>query len=486
MATTVIENLVTRFTFDFDRKKLLEFDTSFKGIIKGVRNFVAAIKAAEAGIFAFTAKIAGSNDELYKLSQRLGIDVETMQELGYVAELNGGSIGSMNSALENLSRITSQAARGIGDGVEVFGMLGLSATDASGNIKQADELMLEIADSVSRLGTQAERLEFSQRLGIGPDLLLALQQGSDAIRQQRDEIRSLGIAVDEDAGQAAANFNDAMLRTKTILKSIISTVGTRLMKIFTPMIEAFNNWFKVNKKLIQQRITSFLKGVVMTAKVTTTILIRLGRTVDGVARIMGGWQNTLAVVGAALLALNAKALAIPVLITAAAIALFLLIEDVVKFAEGGDSAIGNLLKGHENLEAALRTVLHMLKMVGKGWGLIFTQGKVALEGFVMFVRDKVAEVKKYLFSIPGMETTLKVLTSDITGVQKPVSQIPGVMQAAEQFRATNTATRTTTTGDININISGAGNPQEVARQVKTELQTIFQGAKENFRSQVTN
>ncbi|GAH94243.1 unnamed protein product, partial [marine sediment metagenome] len=83
--------------------------------------------------------------------------------------------------------------------VEVFGLLGISATDATGKIKNADDLLLDVADSISVLGTQAEKLEFANKLGIGPDLLLSLQQGSKAIEEQRKEARELGFVIDKNA-----------------------------------------------------------------------------------------------------------------------------------------------------------------------------------------------------------------------------------------------------------------------------------------------
>ncbi len=239
MAATIIESLITQLGFEFDDDDIKAFNDGVENAAKGLLAVTAAAGVAAVAIFGFTKSVAGANDETGKLSERIGVDLDAMQELGFVAELNGGSIDSMNSSLENVSKIASEAARGVGAGVEVFGLLGLSATDAEGKVKKADTMLLEISDSVSALGTQAEKLELTQKLGIGGDLLLAIQDGSDAMMRQREEARKLGFAIDKDAAGAAANFNDEMLRMQKIIQGVASSIGTKLMKVITTITKVF-------------------------------------------------------------------------------------------------------------------------------------------------------------------------------------------------------------------------------------------------------
>ena len=103
MADTVIENLITKLSFEFDEDKLEEFQDGVEKAAKGLVAVVAAATAAATAIFAFTKSMADSNDELGKFAQRVGIDVQALQELGFVAELNGGSIDSMNNSLAAVS-----------------------------------------------------------------------------------------------------------------------------------------------------------------------------------------------------------------------------------------------------------------------------------------------------------------------------------------------------------------------------------------------
>ncbi len=420
MADQVIENLITKLSFDFDDKQLAKFDDLVKSGVKSLVAIVAGATAAAGAIFAFTKTIAESNDQLNRLSQTLGVDIESLQELGFVAELNKGSIESMNSSLGNLSKITSEAARGIGAGVEVFGMLGLSATDSAGQIKAADEMMLEIADSIAKLGTQAERLEFAEKLGINRDLLLTLQQGSDAILQQRKEARELGFVFDRNAAQSAEAFADELLRVNKVIQGVATAIGTDLMKEITPMMKSFVSWFKINKALIQQNLMSFLEGTIRAIRGVFGVVTRVVGVVLSLVDAMGGWENSIIAVTGLLIAMNASALLMPVLAIAAGAAILLLLEDIIKFAEGGDSAVGDLAKRFPEFDALLRTTLDLVKMVRDGWILIFTEGDAALEGMILMAQDFGNAIKEYVMLPINKVSSLIEKIPNISEINIPI------------------------------------------------------------------
>lgn len=502
MADTVIENLIAKLSFDYDEEQLEKFDTSIKGIVKSLVGVVAAATAAATGIVLFTKKIAESNDELGKFSQRTGISIEALQELGFVAELNGGSIDSMNSSLENLARIASEASRGVGAGVEVFGLLGISVTKSNGQMKEADELFNDVSDSISKLDSQAQRLELSQKLGIGSDLLLSLQKGSEEIKRQRQEARELGFVIDKDAAKAAADFNDESLKLMKVIQGISSAIGTSLMKEITPMITSFIEWFKVNKMLIQQNIRLFLDKVITGIRFTFNILKRVTNVVIGLVNAMGGWKNAIIAVTGLLLTMNASALLMPVLALAAAAGIILILEDLMKFAEGGESAIGNLAEKFPILDSVLRTTLDLLGMIRDGWIAIFKDGELFLSDLIDTFKEFDDFVTRKFFGtlnkliallnkIPTIDLINKIFDINI-GKAAQIDQAFGrsIEQAATDRASTSQAFAGTTNNNQNnsriqnvFNIDG-GNPDEVRRVVNDVLDEQYSGAQTNLESQV--
>ena len=512
----IIETLTTELGFDIDDETLEAFDKAVDAAVVGLTAMVAAAGVAGAAIFAFTSKIAQSNDEIAKLAKRTGIDVEALQELGFVAELNGGSFDSMSSSLENLNRIASETARGQGAGVEAFGLLGLSVTDTNGRLKDADDLMLDVADALNQLSTQAEKAELAQKLGIGPDILLSLTQGSAAIRKQREEAKQLGLVIDRDAAAAAEKFVDSMLRVTSIIKGVSSAIGTRLIKQLTPMVDTFVEWFKVNKLLIQQNLSQFLDVAIRSIQVIFSVLARVVGVVNALVKAIGGWKVAIGVATTAMLILNASALLMPALILAAGAAIFLLIEDIVKFAEGGDSAIGNLAKKFPQLAVEVNSLLTILKLIRDGWEAIFEDGPEAID----FTIEKIKELGKAItdffanpldrvfklidekFPTLGDSEILHNVTDLVTGepgiferalkfiTEKPQALQNITKQTTEQpqipIRADNGVSTTNNNNKetvVTININGGDIP-DVKRVVKETLNEEYRNASVNLKSPV--
>jgi len=503
MADTVIENLIAKLTFDFDEDQLAAFDEGIEKASKGMLAVIAAAGAAAVAIFAFTKEIAKTNDELGKTAERIGVDVVALQELGYVAELNGSSIDSMSSSLGNLGKIASEASRGMGAGVEAFGILGISVTDAQGRLKNTDDLLLDVSDSIARLGSQAEKIEFASKLGISDDLLLTIQNGSDAIRRQREEAKALGFAIDQQAAKAAADYNDEMLKIEKVVSGVASAIGTRLMKQSVPMMKMFVEWFKINKALIQQNLSMFLDRAITVIRGVFNIVMRVVGVITSLVNLMGGWKNAIIAVTAVLIALNATALLMPVLITAAAIAIFLLLEDLVKFAEGGDSAIGKLAERFPVLDTALRATLKLISMIRDGWVMLATQSGEALEGLIFMLQDVGKAVIDFLLApinkaidlvnkIPGVDIGTNVERQQTGGIagsliasaaktaQERVTSPGGLFGQGGQVN--NTSAKTVNNNNT-INVNG-GDTEQVKQAVKEAISEEYSGAETNLSTQV--
>jgi len=478
----VIDKLVATLSFDFDDKALKQFDKGMQDAGKALAIVAAGAATAGAAIFAFTSKIAEQNDEIGKMAQRIGLAAQTINELGFVAQLNGGSINGMNTSLENLSRTASEAARGMGAGVEAFGLLGVSATNANGQIKKTDELMLDVADSISQLSSQSQKLELLNKLGIDSSLLLTLEQGRAAILAQRKEVQELGFILDKDATESAAKFNDEMLRIGTVVKGISSAIGTKLMKQITPMIKAFIEWFKVNKEIIKQNLNSFFETLTKTVTAVFNIGRRVVNVINTMAQAFGGWANAIGVVSAALLAMNIRILLIPALILAAGAAIFLLIEDLVAFANGADSQLGALAKKSELFRIALESVVEVMAMVGEGWNLIFNQGEEALDGLMFLLRDVGTTIFNFLIS--PLNKAIGLLNNlpgiDIGTIEQ--AQTTGALNAFSGGAVGNVS-NTTSNKNVVVNVNG-GDLTAVKQAVSEALGTELESTEQNLSTQV--
>ncbi len=458
----IIEELVALLGFEFDDADLQSFNKGVATAAKGVAVVTTAAIAGATAIFAFTKSIAETNDELGKVAQTLGLATSDLQGWIQAAELGGSTQNELVSSMENLSRRTSEAARGLGQGVEVFGLLGISATDANGNIKESSILLEEVADRVSQLGTQAEKLELLEKLGISSGLLLTLEQGSAALRKQREEAELLGFALSETATKDAALFNDELLRVTKIAGGVANAIGQGIMPEITVMLTAFKDWFIVNKDIIRQNISAFLNTFVNTIKIVFNILSRVVKVFDSLIQVVGGWKVALVAASVALFAFNAGVLLMPILIAALATAIFLLLEDIVTFFQGGQSALGDFLADFPLLEQAIRDV-------GKALG-----GIVNPFTFLETVDDllqKITNKINFLLKTLGVGGTS--LFGAITGGAGNITGLPTV-PARPDFAANNRVPTSSNSFKVDIAVNGAGgNAKEIAVNVRKEFSDFF-------------
>jgi len=473
----VIDSLVAALSFEFDDKALKEFDKGMQDAGKAIAIVAAGAATAGVAIFAFTSKIAEQNDEIGKLAQTVGLAAQTINELGFVAELNGGSINGMNTSIENLARTASEAARGMGPGVEAFGLLGISATDANGQIKQTDDLLLDVADAVSQLGSQSEKLELLNKLGIDTSLLLTLDQGREAIIAQRKEVEALGFVLDKDATESAAKFNDEMLRVGTVVKGIASAIGTKLMKQITPMIKVFLEWFKANKDILKQNLNVFFEKLTTAIGAIFKIGGRVVSVINSIVQAFGGWANAIGIVSAAMLILNGRALLLPAIILAAGAAIFLLVEDLIAFANGADSQIGALAEKFPIIGKAAMGLIAVFRMVREGWRLIFEDGEKALDG-LMIVAERIGQAITDFIMAPinalssGFDSVMNFFGGDDTPT-------PAMAPVGGGSSSTDNSSR-----EITVNVNG-GDPDAVKQAVSEALGTELQSTEQNLSTQVS-
>src|SRR3990167_3527888 len=163
-----------------------------------------------------------AQDALNDMSQKIGVSVERLAGLDHAAKLNGTSLETVQKALKTVSAQALDASRGLAASQENFDALGISVVDASGNLKSADKIMLEVADSFGALTTETEKTALANKLfgKSGLDLIPMLNEGSAGIEAMIAAGQKYNPVTKESALQAD-ELNDNLER----LKGTASAVG---------------------------------------------------------------------------------------------------------------------------------------------------------------------------------------------------------------------------------------------------------------------
>ena len=308
-----------------------------------------AVAAVGAGMFKMAKDAAGPLDDLVKFSDRVNVNIESLQEWQFAAEQSGASAGEFQGSIETLSKNLGEVARGTGRAKKAFDDYGLSAKDANGKIKSADVVMGELADKFQKL-TDQQALDLGGKLGMTPGMITMLKSGRVEIEKLQDQARKNGLIFSEEDARNAERFNDALNLFDRSVKAIRHRIGVEFLPVLSDVMDGIQGWMQGNQELIRQnikvwsgRVVSFMRDFIGVLIPAVTAVGRfagalvsavgaVGRFVSEMLGLKTEWAGVMLVLGAI------TAVVAPWL--AAFGALVLIVEDFVVYLQGGESLIG--------------------------------------------------------------------------------------------------------------------------------------------------
>ena len=300
----IVRELITRLGFDADQKKVNQFDASIKNLTKALAALVAGASAATAAAFKLASDTARYGDEVAKTSRMLGVGIEELQRYRFAFDRVGVSQEQTDAALRRFNVTLGQASQGMGQGAQIFNMLGVAIRGPNGEMRSMQDLMPEVVTALRGITNESQRAAITQQLfGRSSAALVAnLEGGGEELRALGAEFDALGGGLSGPQALAAEAFTDAMTNMQAAFRSLRLQVGARLMPIFQDLIESFTEFMQVNRELIMARIQRAFEILIGVMRVVMSVVRTLWRAIDGLAQTMGGWEVTLRIIGIALLA----------------------------------------------------------------------------------------------------------------------------------------------------------------------------------------
>ena len=179
--------------------------TSRIGPLSGALGALAPV-ATVGGLAALVGKTIEAGDKFNDLSQRTGVTVESLARFNKAAATSGTDIDAVAKALGKLSKGMYEAAQtGKGPTADALRTLGVSAKDAAGNLKTADQVTLEIADKFKTMPDGVEKTALAMQLfgKAGAEMIPMLNEGGKAIE-------SLSVKMTGAFAEKADQYNDKL------------------------------------------------------------------------------------------------------------------------------------------------------------------------------------------------------------------------------------------------------------------------------------
>lgn len=192
---------------------------------------LAALAAGTAGVAAFRQQ-ANRADDLAKTAQRIGIAVDELSRLQYMADLSGVSMGGLQSAVQRMSRAMVDAE-------DKFAEVGIAVRDADGNMRGARDVMTDLADVLASMPDGAQKTALAMELmgRGGTELIPMLNGGAEALRSMAAEADSLGLVITPEMAKNAEAFNDNITRLQRNITGLTTSVTTALL----PSVVSFSD-----------------------------------------------------------------------------------------------------------------------------------------------------------------------------------------------------------------------------------------------------
>jgi Lambda phage tail tape-measure protein (Tape_meas_lam_C) len=191
----------------------------------------------------FVKSVAAGADEVGKLSQKIGVSVQDLSTLQHALKLSNvptetfaTGIGLLSKALAGMS--DEQEGKGAPAALQA---LGISARDASGNLRPTIDILLEISDKFKGFADGAGKTNLALQLfgRSGKELIPFLNEGAAGIRAMQEEARALGLELTDKTAEAAQQFNDNLERLQAVSEGAAKQFTTGLLPSLNRLTDAF-------------------------------------------------------------------------------------------------------------------------------------------------------------------------------------------------------------------------------------------------------
>lgn len=225
----------TRAAFDSVKRSLGDVERTAGALSSVLAGIGAGLSAG--ALVGFARQAIDAADNLGKLSQRVGVTVESLSALQYAGKLADVTTEQLGDALRKLSVNLQSAANGAQEFQGAFAAVGITAAELR-NIR-ADAAVARIADAFAATEDGAAKTALAVRLfgRAGSDLIPLLNQGSAGLRAAGDEARRFGLVISAETARAAEQFNDDLTRLQATASGLGIAIANSILPSLTRLTQ---------------------------------------------------------------------------------------------------------------------------------------------------------------------------------------------------------------------------------------------------------
>ena len=206
---------------------------AIKGGLKALADGFKAIGSAMTESISAGTQYA---DNILTLSAQTGLSTDTLEKYNAVAELTDVSLETMTSSMARNVKAMSEARDGSKSYAEAYAKLGVSVTDADGNLRDSETVYWETIDALKGITNETERDALAMELfgKKAQDLNTIIEMGSEGVAEYTQKAVDMGAVLGGKGLEALGNLDDQM----QIFTSTTSSTKNILASAFAPALSS--------------------------------------------------------------------------------------------------------------------------------------------------------------------------------------------------------------------------------------------------------
>jgi len=188
--------------------------------------FADAIQAAE----FFLKAVSGSKaifervDEIARVADRVGVGVESLQELRFAAKLEGLRPAAVDKALLGLSVGIARTLEKAGEFEGVLKRDGVALTDNEGRVRALEDVFLDSVEAIKNATSAQEALLLTEKAFGRENLAFvdAARIGREGFDLRRRDFRQLGLGIPEEEVREVGAVQDTITRVDSIIDTLLA------------------------------------------------------------------------------------------------------------------------------------------------------------------------------------------------------------------------------------------------------------------------
>lgn len=274
MAENIVESIIVKLGLDgsqYNReaekaksnndklnKSVSETDKIVGNVTKTLARWFS-VAAAATGILKMVDQVQKLNDELYHLERNLGMSASTIKNWQGAAGAMGGSAQGMTESIKSLNMgMNDFVTMGDTTLLPFMNALGVGMVDAQGKLRKTDDVMLDLADSFSKMDRE-QAFSIASKMGIDEGTFNTLVQGRKEMEKML-EYQSKMYKSSEEELKASRQLAQNRALLGQHWESLKTMMADAIIPLFVKLSEVALGIFEYLQEN-QQAVQAVFKGI---------------------------------------------------------------------------------------------------------------------------------------------------------------------------------------------------------------------------------